>query len=107
MAFGRSRRTAETATEALNAYKKIQQNMMALEVQVEKQRRIMQAMWGFMKQKGDLTDDSLMEKYAEIEKNDLATEKATDTCPKCNRTLQDNSKACIYCGTIVEKRRLF
>jgi hypothetical protein len=107
MPFGGSKKAAEVATEALGMNKQVQLDLIALEVKVEKLQNIVHAMWEIIKQKSDVSDNTLIDLFTEIQKKTEVEGKSAEECPTCHRPLQDSSKACIYCGTIVEKRRLF
>lgn len=100
-------KTRENAVEALNQAKKIQQDLSAMQEQITRLRLINQSMWEILKQKLDLKDEDLQALYRNKEQEAEQQAKVAEACPSCGRALQEHSKACIYCGTLVPTRRLF
>jgi hypothetical protein len=60
------------------------------------------AVWEIVKEKHGLTEEDLVAKIALLDAKDGIADgkfsRAPRKCVKCNRTVKDNQRACIYCG---------
>jgi uncharacterized protein with PIN domain len=100
-------KTREQAVEALTQAKVNQQEVAWLRQQIMHQKAIVQALWTFVQQKLNLSEEELAQAVARIEKAERETRKVADLCPQCGRSLQDNRDVCIYCGHAVPKKGVF
>jgi len=74
-----------------------------LKTQVENLSLICKALWEFIRENQNLSEDDLIKK---IEKIKDIKEK-TENCPKCGRIMNLNQNKCLYCGTPGSDTRTF
>ncbi len=85
-----------------------------LKQKVEKLMMISEALWLFLKETNNLTDEDLKEKIIEIDLKDgqldgkvSANAEAPDICTVCGQVLQKNKYVCIYCGAEINNSNVF
>ncbi len=105
--FSQSKRTAQNAAQAINELESVSQELSGLKDDLRRTQALVQGLWELYKKETGKTDDDLSAVVAEVEERMEATRQEAETCESCGRHLQKRSKACIYCGTLVTKRRLF
>ena len=66
--------------------------------------QVMEAMWTLLQDRQEITDARLLDEVKALKERG---EPAPDSCPMCDRPLSLRTNACNYCGTRVEKSRVF
>jgi len=97
----------EQAADALNQSKKAAQDIAQLKQQVAHLRCISEALWSLVGEQLHLDENLLRERISLLKAREENSQRQAEACPACHRALQEHSRACIYCGTLVEKRDLF
>ena len=96
----------QTAADMAVQAKQHGQDMALLRNQVVRMRCITLALWNLVKSHLNLDEQELMRMADEIEAAERQAVKVAEKCPQCDRTLQDSSNFCIYCGAKVVRRSL-
>ena len=95
-----NRQAAAASTEAASA----KRDVAYLEDQLERMKLVCAAVWEIVKEKHNLTEDDLIAKIAQLDAKDGIADgkfsRAPRKCIKCNRTVNDNQRTCIYCGAV-------
>jgi ribosomal protein S27AE len=77
-------------------------NVQQLEDRLDRLTLINMALWSFLKESANLTEEDLMNRVQRIDLSDgVADGKAKRQiakCPKCDRTMSPRHKRCLYCG---------
>jgi predicted Zn-ribbon and HTH transcriptional regulator len=76
----------------------------SLQNRFEKLKLVTMAMWTFLKDEKNITEDALIERVREIDKLDGSADGklrlGTKKCGKCGRTLNPKFEKCLYCGFV-------
>ncbi|MGN6367649.1 MAG: hypothetical protein ACTHN5_05260 [Phycisphaerae bacterium] len=95
-----SREASAAANEAAAA----KRDVAYLEDQLERMKLVCAAVWELVKEKHNLAEDDLVAKVAQLDAKDGVADgkfsRAPRKCVKCNRTVKDNQRACMYCGAV-------
>ncbi len=78
----------------------------ALRFDIERLLMITEALWNFIKEQHQFTDEELLAKITEIDMRDgkldgRVKKSSIVKCPNCGRVLMKNRPVCLYCGTAV------
>ena len=77
----------------------------------EKLKLVNMALWTFVKEKFEITEEQLIERYKEIDmidgSNDGKLKVGIKKCTKCGKTLNPKFEKCAYCGTVVSFGTIF
>ncbi|OVE74729.1 hypothetical protein BVX97_06395 [bacterium E08(2017)] len=84
-----------------------QQELHILKKKLQHQNVLIKSIWSILKEKYGLNDDNLESIYRDIVSEEEAQPDVAESCPQCNRPLQDNSTVCIYCGAEIGHHRMF
>ena len=76
--------------------------------EIERLLMITEALWEFIKDGMNLTDEQLMDKINEIDLRDgdqdgKVAKKPIENCTQCDRPLLRNKPFCLYCGATVDR----
>lgn len=79
-----------------------------IKTDIEKLLMITEALWTFVKQQHDFSDEDLMQKIEDIDLRDgkldgKVAKQAPSACPNCKRTLIGGQPICLYCSTPVTR----
>ena len=74
-----------------------------LKERVDYLSRVVEGMWTLLRDPAGLSDARLMEEVKRLKEE----EKSPEQCPMCDRPLSLRTNACNYCGTRVERSRVF
>jgi hypothetical protein len=74
-----------------------------LQERVGELQRIVEAMWNLIRDGQTLSDERLLQTIKELK----TAEPEPESCPMCERPLSISNNVCHYCGTRVEKSRVF
>lgn len=93
------------ARSAKSESRKAQTDVYFLKQEVERLLMISEALWGFIKEHHDYSDEDLQKKILKIDAADGKVDgkvKASGPkkCIECNRTLPRKKSFCIYCGAV-------
>ena len=88
----------QNAIDALNLSRKTSQDICALRDQIRKLRLTTMALWELLKKNTGAPDGELNAIFKSLEEKDRTSGKIAEYCPSCGRSLQENSRLCIYCG---------
>jgi hypothetical protein len=95
-----NREAATAAHDAASA----KRDVAYLEDQLERMKLVCAAVWELVKEKNGLAEDDLIAKVAFLDAKDGVADgkfgRAPKKCVKCNRTVTDKQRACIYCGAV-------
>jgi len=73
-----------------------------IEERLDKLALVCRAMWSFLREATELTDQDLIERVKEIDlsdgKLDGKVRKPIAKCPKCGRVMSSRHSRCIWCG---------
>lgn len=73
-----------------------------LEHRVDKLSLICRAMWSFLQEIADLSDEALMERVKEVDLTDGRLDgkvrQPLIKCPQCGRTMSQRHTRCLWCG---------
>ena len=98
---GRDKETRRLARKANQETRELQDDVLALQSQVDRLYLITEAMWFVMKDKLGLDDDKLGELVEEIDQRVASFEGTSPgPCSKCARPLSVRTGTCIYCGSL-------
>lgn len=97
-----SERNSENAQEALNQSKKALQDISVLRDQIRRLRLTVRSLWELLKKTNNFTEVELIKIFKDMNEEELQSGKKGEICKSCGRTLQENSRICIYCGTETE-----
>lgn len=64
-----------------------------LREEVDRLRAVCQALWSFIREHHDLTEEDLKARVSEQK------QKQGETCPQCGRVMSKTHGKCLYCGT--------
>jgi hypothetical protein len=90
-------------SEARNNANKVGTYVRELEQKLEKLNLICASMWELLKEKTELTEQDLVKKIIEVDREDgkIDGKKARKAilCKKCDRPISTTLKKCLFCGT--------
>ena len=66
--------------------------------------QVVEGLWNLLRDRQELTDERLLREVKALKERG---EHAPDLCPMCDRPLSLRTNACNYCGTRVERSRIF
>ncbi|MDA3884520.1 MAG: hypothetical protein PF638_02895 [Candidatus Delongbacteria bacterium] len=82
-----------------------------LTARFEKLKLVNMALWTFIKEKFEITEEQLVERYKEVDMIDGSADGKIKVgikkCTKCGKTLNPKFEKCQYCGTIVSFGTIF
>jgi len=86
------------SAKALDAMREVR----AMEDRIDKLALVCRAMWELLKENTDLTEEHLMARVEQIDlsdgRDDGKVKAKVQKCAKCDRTLAQRHKKCMYCG---------
>lgn len=105
--FRKSRETAQNAAQAIRDVESLSQQIAALQEDLNHTRLLLEGLWEIYKEQSGKTDSDLSDVIGRIEEELSESPREAEKCPSCGRAIQDRTKACIYCGTVITSRKLF
>ena len=92
----------DTSSKTLNSVQSLSTELSQQEKRIDKLIMINQALWFFLKEHLNLTEDDLFAKVEEIDlldgKLDGKVKIQAKKCPKCDRVVSLKHDKCLYCG---------
>jgi ribosomal protein S27AE len=92
----------DTSLKTLNSVQSLSTELLQQEKRIDKLIMINQALWFFLKEHLNLTEDELFTKVEEIDlldgKLDGKVKIQAKKCPKCGRVVSLKHDKCLYCG---------
>ena len=93
----------QASAKASQAKQKAEDVQMLLERKIDKLSLIVQALWSYVRDQHNITEESLMEKVREIDMQDGVLDGKVDEgrakqCHECNRIMNRMHNKCLYCG---------
>lgn len=83
----------------------------ALRHELDRTTLIVQAMWEVMKTKLGMSEEAMVQLIEEVDlrdgKLDGKPSRIPENCPECTRPVSVHTNACFFCGTVVERRKVF
>jgi hypothetical protein len=105
--FSKSRETAQNAAQAIRDIESLSQQLTALQEDLNHTRLLLEGLWELYKEQTGKTDADLEKTVSSIEERLANSPREAEKCSSCGRAIQERTKACIYCGTMITTRRLF
>jgi hypothetical protein len=109
--MGLFRKQQDLISEHADALRGTERELLALRAEVERLTLITQALWELTKQKLAVTDQELLQMIEAVDKLDGKVDgkptRTAETCPQCARPVSLNTNTCFFCGTQVERKRVF
>ncbi|MEI6234097.1 MAG: hypothetical protein WCT04_13665 [Planctomycetota bacterium] len=72
---------------------------------------IVQALWELLKKKHGATENEMLEMIQAVDmldgKVDGKPSRIPDNCPQCMRPVSVTTNSCFFCGTVVERKKVF
>ena len=92
-----------TAAQAEQNAGKVYETIRHLELRLEKLTLVSRALWTFVKERSNLTEEDLFKRVSEIDLSDGALDGKVKhppaDCRSCGRKLSRRHLQCIYCGS--------
>ncbi len=106
-----ARQARESARQARDVSREAAIASRLIEDRIDRLSLICRAMWEFLQERTDLTEEQLMAKVQEIDLRDGAADGKLDAkptaCPACARPLSRRHIRCLYCGAEVQGNSAF
>lgn len=100
--YSNSGNAEATARSAENQAAVAAREVRHMQDSLDRSMMVMEAMWSFMRDKLQLTDEQLADRVNDIDLSDGELDgrvrKSPVSCPKCNRTIARRFSRCMYCG---------
>lgn len=97
--------------EVGNALRSAKNEIAALRQELDHTTLIVQALWEMMKKKHGATEGELLELIQAVDmmdgKVDGKPSRIPENCPECARPVSVATNACFFCGTVVERKKVF
>ena len=97
--------------ENSNALRNAKSEIAALRQELDRTTLIVQAMWELLKKKNGATEDEMLEMILAVDlmdgKIDNKPSRLPENCPQCQRPVSISTNSCFFCGTVVERLKVF
>ena len=78
---------------------------------IDRTSLIVQALWELLKKKHGTTEDELLQMILAVDmldgKVDGKPSRIPDKCPQCARPVSIATSSCFFCGTVVDRKKVF
>lgn len=102
---------AKQNQDASNAVRNAKTEIALLQKELDRTGLIVQALWELLKKKHGATEDELLEMIQAVDlmdgKIDGKPSRIPDNCPSCTRPVSISTNSCFFCGTTVERKKVF
>jgi len=97
--------------ESNSALRSLKNEVAQLRQELDRSTLILQALWELLKKKNSATEEELVEMISAIDmldgKADGKPSRVPEDCPDCLRPLSLATNTCFFCGTVVERKKVF
>ena len=94
-----------------NALRSAKSEIAALRQEMDRTTLIVQALWELLKKKHGATEDEMVDLIQAVDmmdgKIDGKPSRIPQNCPECTRPVSIATNTCFFCGTVVERKKVF
>ncbi len=94
-----------------NALRNAKGEIAALRAEIDRTGLIVQALWELLKKKHGVVEDELLEMILAVDmmdgKVDGRPSRIPENCPQCTRPVSISTNTCFFCGTVVDRKKVF
>jgi hypothetical protein len=103
--------TSKPSNDMNNALRSAKGEIAALRAEIDRTGLIVQALWELLKKKQGVTEDEMLEMILAVDlmdgKVDGKPSRIPENCPQCTRPVSVSTNTCFFCGTAVERKKVF
>ena len=100
-----STKKSNLSTETLNTLKHQARELHILKNKLNHQGILIESLWSLLREKNNWSNQELADAIKAVESKYQSEEYEAEKCSRCERTLQEGNKVCIYCGADVQSEK--